>query len=98
MEIRASIGRGGAPSVFFCGLYAFRSGIGVNLLVCLVCSVTTPPTFINMFCVPSDLYSRNFTTLFLVPFNWAPCSSSAFFMRLCDCCVLAFLCSWESTN
>jgi len=26
------------------------------------------------------------------------CSSSAFFMCLCDCCVLVFLCFWESIN
>jgi hypothetical protein len=29
---------------------------------------------------------------------WRICSSSAFFMCLCDCCVLAFLCFWESVN
>ena len=26
------------------------------------------------------------------------CSSSAFFMCLCDCCILAFLCFWERIN
>ena len=29
---------------------------------------------------------------------WRICSSSAFLMCLCDCCVLAFLCFWESIN
>ena len=29
---------------------------------------------------------------------WRICSSSAFCMCLCDCCVLAFLCFWERIN